>query len=158
MSDQSSMAKKIDPRDAAAKKAADEATKRALEKKKLEDAKAKEAAGKKSQEVEGAAKKKAAEEAAAKKAAEEAAAKKAEEVAIANMKDPIQDLFLQSIKAYSTTGGLQNADKSTQAELEAELNRVAKQFGGSDGEDMTQFPSLDFSDPEVEKIDVSSGN
>ena len=43
----SSLSKKIDPMDAAAKKAADEATKRALEKKKLEDAKNKESDSKK---------------------------------------------------------------------------------------------------------------
>ena len=33
----SSLSKKIDPRDAASKKAADEATKRVIEKKKMED-------------------------------------------------------------------------------------------------------------------------
>merc|ERR1712051_287 len=38
VSDQASMAKKIDPRDAAARKAAEEATKKALEKKRMEDA------------------------------------------------------------------------------------------------------------------------
>merc|ERR1712029_1280839 len=38
--DTTNLAQKVDPKDAAAKKAAEEATKRALEKKKLEDAKA----------------------------------------------------------------------------------------------------------------------
>merc|ERR1712066_820299 len=41
VSDQASMAKKIDPREAAARKAAEEATKKALEKKRVEDAAAK---------------------------------------------------------------------------------------------------------------------
>merc|ERR1712241_763236 len=85
------------------------------------------------------------------------AAKRAEEeeLAIANMTDPIQDLFLTSIKAYSSAGGLENADQATQAEVKAELARVAKQFGGTDGEDMAQFPALEFKDPEVDNINVS---
>merc|ERR1712066_969379 len=86
---------------------------------------------------------------------EAARKKKEEEIAIANMKDPIQDLFLTSIRAYSTTGGLENADKATQAEVQAELARVAKQFGGGEGEDMSQFPVLDFQDPEVDGINIS---
>merc|ERR1712227_244861 len=86
---------------------------------------------------------------------EAARRKKEEEIAIANMKDPIQDLFLTSIRAYSTAGGLENADEVTKAQVEAELARVAKQFGGAEGEDMTQFPQMDFKDPEVESINVS---
>merc|ERR1711915_533819 len=71
--------------------------------------------------AEKAAAEKAAKEAAAKKAAEEAAAAEAEAIAIANMKDPIQELFLTSIRAYGASGGLANADAATQAQLEAEL-------------------------------------
>merc|ERR1711977_12556 len=41
VSDQASLAKKIDPKEAAARKAAEEATKKALEKKRIEDAAAK---------------------------------------------------------------------------------------------------------------------
>merc|ERR1712019_118019 len=113
----------------AAKKKAEE---EAAAKKKAEA----EAAAKKKAEEEAAAKKKAEEEAAAakKKAEEEAAAKrKAEEIAIANMKDPIQELFLTSIRAYSSTGGIENADPVSKSELNAELTRVAKQFGGVEG-------------------------
>merc|ERR1712241_1585074 len=87
---------------------------------------------------------------------EAAKRKEEEETAIANMKDPIQDLFVTSIRAYSNTGGLENADPVTRGELKAELARVAKQFGGSEGEDMSQFPTLDFKDPEVESINISS--
>ena len=87
---------------------------------------------------------------------EAAKRKEEEEIAIANMKDPIQDLFVTSIRAYSNTGGLENADPVTRGELKAELARVAKQFGGSEGEDMSQFPTLDFKDPEVESINISS--
>merc|ERR1712066_90912 len=214
VSDQASMAKKIDPREAAARKAAEEATKKALEKKRVEDAAAKKkaeptAAGaaekkiddeaalaakkkaeaerlKKEQEAKakaGAERLKKEQEAKAKAEAErlkkeqeakaeserlkkeqeakaeaerQEAAKREEEIAIANMKDPIQDLFLTSIRAYSTTGGLENADKATQAEVQAELARVNKQFGGGEGEDMSQFPVLEFKDPEVESINISS--
>merc|ERR1712110_655285 len=103
-------------------------------------------------EKEEAEKARLAEEARAKEAAKR---KEEEEIAIANMTDPIQDLFLTSIKAYSTAGGLENADQATQAEVKAELARVAKQFGGAEGEDMSQFPVLEFKDPEVESINIS---
>ena len=116
-----------------------------VEKERLE----KEAAAKKKEEEE---KDRLAEEARVKEAAKK---KEEEEIAIANMKDPIQELFLASIKAYSTGGGLENADQATQAEVKAELARVAKQFGGADGEDMAQFPTLEFKDPEVEPINIS---
>ena len=86
---------------------------------------------------------------------EAAKRKEEEEIAIANMKDPIQELFLTSIKAYSTAGGLENADQATQEAVKAELARVAKQFGGAEGEDMAQFPVLEFKDPEVESINIS---
>ena len=111
------------------------------------------------QEAAAAAKRKEEEEKA--RLAEEARVKEAarrkeeEEIAIANMKDPIQELFLTSIKAYTTAGGLENADQATQAEVKAELARVAKQFGGGDGEDMAQFPALEFKDPEVDNINIS---
>ena len=72
------------------------------------------------------------------------------------MKDPIQELFLTSIRAYSTAGGLANADAATKAEVATELNRVAKQFGGAEGEDMTKFPEFNFADSEVDSINVSS--
>merc|ERR1712156_1201745 len=52
VSDQASLAKKIDPKEAAARKAAEEATKKALEKKRIEDA----AAKKKDSEAGGASK------------------------------------------------------------------------------------------------------
>merc|ERR1712112_9585 len=88
--DIASLAQKVDPKDAAAKKAAEEATKKALEKKKLADAKAAEKAKEKNAEAakkaaeekaakEEAVKKAAAEKAAAEKAAAEKAAKKAAE-------------------------------------------------------------------------------
>ena len=116
---------------------------------KLEKERQEAAAAKKKEEEEKA---RLAEEARVKEAAKR---KEEEEIAIANMADPIQELFLTSIKAYSTAGGLENADQATQAEVQTELARVAKQFGGADGEDMTQFPALEFQDPEVENINIS---
>jgi len=70
------------------------------------------------------------------------------------MKDPIQELFITAIRGYSSSGGLAKADAATQAELAAELGRVAKQFGGAEGEDMTEFPSLKFEDPVVDPINI----
>merc|ERR1712059_230401 len=103
----------------------------------------------------GAAAEKAAAE--AKAAAEKAAAeaKAAEEIAIRNMKDPIQELFLTSIKSYSGSGGLANADAASQADLVKELERVAKQYGGAEGVDMTQFPAVEFEEITVEPINIS---
>ena len=127
-----------------------------LEKERLEKEK-QEKLEKERREAEAAAKKKEeearlAEEARVKEAAKR---KEEEEIAIANMNDPIQELFLTSIKAYSTAGGLEKADQATRAEVEAELARVAKQFGGAEGEDMAQFPELEFKDPEVDNINIS---
>lgn len=89
-------------------------------------------------------------------AAEEAIAlKAAEEEAIKNMKDPIQSLFLSSIKSLESSGGLEDASPEVKAELQANLDRLAKQFGGSAAEDMTAFPSIQFEEPEIEPINIS---
>merc|ERR1712106_552067 len=140
---------------AAEKAAAEEA---AAEKAAAEKAAAEKAAVEKAAVEQAAAvEKAAAEKAAAEKLATEnaAAEKAAEEIAIQNMKDPIQELFLISIKGYSSSGGLAEADTATQDELAKELERVAKQFGGEEGEDMTQFPDIKFKDLEVEPINIS---
>merc|ERR1711892_451524 len=139
---------------AAAEKAAAEkvAAEKAAAKAAAEKAAAEKAAAEKA-----AAKKAAAEKAAAEKAAAEKAAadKAAEEIAIRNMKDPIQELFLTAIRAYSGSGGIGSADAATQAELKHELERVAKQYGGAEGEDMTKFPELSFKDVTVDPINIS---
>jgi len=74
------------------------------------------------------------------------------------MKDPIQELFLTAIKAYGSSGGLAKADAAAQAELKNELERVAKQYGGAEGEDMTAFPELTFEDGAVDPINISEKN
>jgi len=134
---------------AAAEKAA--AEKAAAEKAAAEKAAAEKAAAEKAAAEKAAAEKAAAEKAAAEKAAAE---KAAEEAAIANMKDPIQELFLTSIRAYTQSGGLEHADSNTQAELQSELERVARQFGGTGG-DMTLFPEFTFTDPTLDPINIS---
>merc|ERR1712226_754997 len=102
-----------------------------------------------------AAEKAAAEKAAVEKAeADAVAAKAAEDAAIAAMKDPIQELFLASIQTYSQSGGLAEAGASVQAELQAELDKVARQYGGTGG-DMTVFPEFTFKEPELDPINIS---
>merc|ERR1712007_110408 len=97
-----------------------------------------------------AAEKAAAEKAAAEKAAIANAA--AEAAAIANMRDPIQELFLTSIRAYGSSGGLAAADAAAQDALKAELERVARQYGIEAGEDVTAFPKFEFKDEPVDTI------
>merc|ERR1712154_336082 len=106
VSDQASLAKKIDPKEAAARKAAEEATKKALEKKRIEDAAAKKeesnalaAQKKKEEEAALAAKKKKEEEAALaeqkkKEEAALAAKKKKEEAALAAKKKKEEEAAL----------------------------------------------------------------
>jgi len=139
---------------AAAEKAA--AEKAAAEKAAAEKAAAEKAAAEKAAAEKAAAEKAAAEKAAAEKAAaEKAAAEKAEAAAIANMRDPIQELFLTSIRAYGSSGGLASADAAAQDALKAELERVARQYGIEAGEDVTAFPSFEFSDKPVDPINIS---
>merc|ERR1712192_119535 len=129
---------------AAAEKAAAEeaaaAEKAAAEKAAAEKAAAKKAAAEKAAAEKAAKAKKAAEEKAAAEAAAKAAAEKA---AIANMRDPIQELFLTSIRAYGSSGGLAAGDAASQDALNAELERVARQYGIAAGEDVTAFPKLE---------------
>ncbi|PSN49237.1 ATP synthase-coupling factor 6 [Blattella germanica] len=71
--------------------------------------------------------------------------------------DPIQQLFVDKIKEYakksSSAGGkLVEPTPEIQRELQAELDKVAKQYGGGEGVDMTQFPSFKFKEPEIDSI------
>merc|ERR1711892_776119 len=94
------------------------AEKAAAEKAAAEKAAVEKAAAEKAAAEKAAAEKAAAEKAVAQKAATE---KAAAEIAIRNMKDPIQELFLTAIRAYSGSGGIGSADAATQAELKHEL-------------------------------------
>lgn len=39
-------------------------------------------------------------------------------------------------------------------ELTTELEKVAKQYGGGKGVDMTKFPSFKFEDPQIDSINL----
>ena len=71
------------------------------------------------------------------------------------MRDPIQELFLTSIRAYGSSGGLGAADAAAQDDLKAELERVARQYGIAAGEDVTAFPKFEFKDEPVDPINIS---
>merc|ERR1712156_1408254 len=88
-------------------------------------------------------------------AMDQAAMSRKVDPAIANMRDPIQELFLTSIRAYGSSGGPASADAAAQDALKAELERVARQYGIEAGEDVTAFPSFEFSDKPVDPINIS---
>jgi len=81
--------------------------------------------------------------------------------AMAAAADPIQALFVNKIQEYAAKkkaadGGMVDATPETQADLQAELDKVAKAYGGGAGIDMTAFPDLKFVDPAVDPINISS--
>lgn len=78
--------------------------------------------------------------------------------AMSKVSDPIQQLFLDKVREYkskSSGGKLVDPSPETEKELKQELERVAKTFGGGDGQDMTKFPEFKFTDPKVDPINVS---
>ncbi|XP_066585099.1 ATP synthase-coupling factor 6, mitochondrial-like [Prorops nasuta] len=67
--------------------------------------------------------------------------------------DPIQQLFLDKIKEYRSKGGdskLVDPTPGIERERAAELEKVAKQYGGGPGINMSEFPKFTFTDPKVE--------
>merc|ERR1739838_225629 len=75
--------------------------------------------------------------------------------------DPVQGLFLDKIRAYATAkkaagGALVDATPATEAVLQTELGRVAKQYGGGEGVDMTKFPELKWKDPELQSLELGA--
>eukprot|EP00088_Acartia_fossae_P033660 TRINITY_DN3448_c0_g1_i1.p2 TRINITY_DN3448_c0_g1~~TRINITY_DN3448_c0_g1_i1.p2 ORF type:complete len:111 (+),score=44.54 TRINITY_DN3448_c0_g1_i1:28-360(+) len=75
--------------------------------------------------------------------------------------DPIQGLFVEKIKEYATKkaaagGKMVDSNAATEAQLQAELDKVAKAYGGGAGVDMTSFPDLKFVDPAIEPINIAS--
>lgn len=44
----------------------------------------------------------------------------------------------------------------TERELKSELERIAKQFGGGGGVDMTKFPEFKFEEPALDAINAST--
>ncbi len=47
-----------------------------------------------------------------------------------------------------------DATPQVEAELKRELDKIAAQFGGSAGAEMTKFPDFKFAEPKIEDIDV----
>merc|ERR1719268_726471 len=71
--------------------------------------------------------------------------------------DPIQELFVNKIRAYgekkaAAGGAMVDATPETQAELQAEL---AKAYGGGAGVDMSAFPEFSFAEPTIDPINIS---
>ncbi|XP_078039257.1 ATP synthase-coupling factor 6, mitochondrial [Augochlora pura] len=63
--------------------------------------------------------------------------------------DPIQKLFLDKVREYkqkSAGGKLVDSTPETEKEVNAELERLAKQFGSVDRRTMSEFPKLTFKD------------
>merc|ERR1712020_885928 len=115
---------------------------------------------------EAEAKAKAAEEARLKAEAEEArikaehdAKRLAEEEARIFNTDIVQDLFVEKIREYAQKkqaagGKFVDATPQTEANLQAELDKVAKKYGGGQGVDMTQFPEMVWAEPLVESVEI----
>ncbi|XP_026478911.1 ATP synthase-coupling factor 6, mitochondrial-like [Ctenocephalides felis] len=74
--------------------------------------------------------------------------------------DPIQQAFVAKLKEYKQKGGsgtkLVEPTPQIQHELKQELDKVAKQYGGAEGEDMTKFPSFTFPEPKVDPISATA--
>merc|ERR1712018_624739 len=73
--------------------------------------------------------------------------------------DPIQQLFVDKVRDYankkkSAGGKLVDANAETDAQMKKELERVARQFGGEGGTDMTKFPDVKFADAAIEVPDL----
>merc|ERR1711994_699418 len=136
-------------------KAEAEAKKKAAEEARLKaEAEAKQKAAEEARlKAEAEAKQKAAEEARL-KAEEEArlkaeveAKRLAEEEARIFNTDIVQELFVEKIREYAQKkqaagGKFVDATPQTEANLQGELDKVAKKYGGGQGVDMTQFPEM----------------
>uniref|UniRef100_A0A3P9A6R7 ATP synthase peripheral stalk subunit F6, mitochondrial n=1 Tax=Esox lucius TaxID=8010 RepID=A0A3P9A6R7_ESOLU len=67
--------------------------------------------------------------------------------------DPIQKLFLDSIREYSSksklSGGLVDAGPAYEKNLAEELTKLQRLYGGGD---LTAFPKFKFTEPKLEEI------
>ena len=59
------------------------------------------------------------------------------------------------MKKAAAKGSMVDASEATQLELQAELDKVAKAYGGGAGVDMTAFPELSFEELTVDPINVA---
>merc|ERR1719210_1436544 len=79
--------------------------------------------------------------------------------AMTKASDPIQALFVEKIREYDTKskaagGKLVDATPETEGNLQAELDKVAAQYGGGKGVDMTKFPEFKWVEPNVEDVEM----
>ncbi|MCL4148298.1 UNVERIFIED_CONTAM: hypothetical protein GTU68_050892 [Idotea baltica] len=61
--------------------------------------------------------------------------------------DPIQQLFVDKVREYaqkSAGGKLVDTSPEIEKQMQQELDKVAKQYGGGPGVDMTKFPTFKF--------------
>ncbi|XP_016374801.1 ATP synthase-coupling factor 6, mitochondrial-like isoform X6 [Sinocyclocheilus rhinocerous] len=67
--------------------------------------------------------------------------------------DPIQKLFLDSIRSYSTksgaTGGLVDAGPEYQKALAEEITKLQRLYGGGD---LSSFPEFKFPEPKFDEV------
>ncbi|ETN60559.1 mitochondrial ATP synthase coupling factor 6 [Anopheles darlingi] len=82
-------------------------------------------------------------------------------VLLAKASDPIQQLFVNKLREYaqksqSAGGKLVDASPAIERELKQEMEKLAKQYGGAQGEDMTAFPSFKFEEPKIDPINSSA--
>ncbi|XP_035454218.2 ATP synthase-coupling factor 6, mitochondrial-like [Spodoptera frugiperda] len=73
--------------------------------------------------------------------------------------DPVQKLFVDKIREYaqrSTGGKLVDPSPSILKEMQKELEKMEKQFGGGPGVDMTTFPTFQFDQVKIDPIDEAT--
>jgi F-type H+-transporting ATPase subunit 6 len=67
--------------------------------------------------------------------------------------DPIQQLFLESIREYSTksqaTGGLVDAGPEYEKALALEITKLERLYGSGD---LTTFPEFTFHEPKFDEV------
>ncbi|KAL8585366.1 hypothetical protein ACOMHN_035560 [Nucella lapillus] len=72
----------------------------------------------------------------------------------AAVSDPIQQMFLDKIREYRTKsagGKLVDITPEVEGALKGELEKLDRTYNAT-GKDMTQFPSFNFTDPQLESV------
>lgn len=61
-------------------------------------------------------------------------------------------LLISQFQFFRSDGKLVDASPELKKELTQEMEKLAKQYGGGAGVDMTKFPEFKFSDPKIDPI------